>query len=107
MSFRTPRALPALLALTPSPGVSPLPANGPGSHFSPPGPSTPALVMLQQGQSPALHSPALPSHGPHAPAQLWPVPDIKEVPLAWGWGCPGYLAPDRDGGTGHGCQALP
>lgn len=81
-------------------GVSPHPSHGPGPHFSPPGSSAPASVVLQQGQSPASHSPALSSHGPcHIHPGLLSSP---QLPCSWlgGWKqilvarlCPASLAP--------------
>ena len=48
------------------PGAPPL-AHGLGPHVSPLGLSTPAAAMVQQGQTPAPHSPALPGRGPTKP----------------------------------------
>ena len=76
------------LALSGLPGL-PAPAQGPGTHVSPPGPSAAAQATLQQGWPPAPHSPALPSLGPRrAMPKSQPVRIPREVPSAQGWGCP-------------------
>lgn len=73
------------------PGAPPL---RPGAA---PGPSAPAPAVLQQRQSPAPHSPAVPGRGSpkarpaHAPTS-WPglaLPQSEAVPAARSWDCPG------------------
>lgn len=67
---------------------------------APPGPSDPAPAMMQWGQSPAPHRPALRSHGRHwAGPRSHPIPVPREMPDTQGWGC---LAPHWDDGTGPG-----
>lgn len=60
------------------------PCPQPRTPCQPPRASAPALVMLQQGMSPAPYIPALP--GPWPKSCPWPVP--RKVPNAWGWCCP-------------------
>jgi len=57
-------------------------------------PSAPTPGMLQQGQSPAPHSPALPDLGP-SPAHGGAQRPGLGLPQ-----CPGLLTPDQGGGTG-------
>jgi len=71
-----------------------------------PGDVSPCPRAAAAGLVPAPHSPALlgPPKGP------CPSPMPREVPSAWGWGCPGTpscLAPGWGSGIGPDCQALP
>lgn len=69
--IRNPRSLavPAQSSL-----VLPKPTHSPGPPVGPPRLSASTPVMLQQGQSPASHSPAQPSDGPKSQPHLIPSP---------------------------------
>lgn len=72
----------------------PQPAYTPGPHFSPPEPSAPLPVMLQEVRSPAPHSPALTGHGPHWAGPTHgsaSQPGLSSSPPPWP--CPTILGP--------------
>lgn len=82
---RAPRAPKALTACAQLPWSCPYPAHSPGPTVRAWGPSVPAPVTPQQGQSPAPNSSAPPLH---SPVQPQPIPIPRKVPKCWRWGCP-------------------
>lgn len=74
---RNPRGLaaPAQFSL-----VLPKTSHSPGPDVSAPGLSASTLVKLQQGQSPAPHSPAQPSDGPKSQPDFTPSPGKCPMP---------------------------
>lgn len=80
------------------------PAQGPGPHFSPQGPSVPTPVTPLQGWSPALHSPT----GP-CPSLALALPCSQREARCLGLElpqCPQMPGSDWGRGMGPGCGAL-